>query len=350
MHCCRKYLANWWVAMHKAMLYTRHEGYVQCELCSHHCKIPVGKRGVCRVRENRDGDLFTLVYGRLVAENIDPIEKKPLFHVMPGSHSFSISTRGCNFRCLHCQNASISQVAKEDDPGGFCEERTPEQVVAAARESGCRTISYTYVEPTVFFEFAFDCCTLAAENDIGNVFVSNGYLSEKASRLLAPVLTAINVDIKSFSDEFYTKVCGAHLQPVLDTVKLMRELGVWVEVTTLLIPGKNDSTAELRGIAHFLAELDDSIPWHVTAFYPTYRMLGPIPTPRQTLERARDIGLAAGLKYVYEGNIIGSGGENTSCPECGALVVERRGFAIKHNSLVHGGCPECSAKIPGVWL
>jgi pyruvate formate lyase activating enzyme len=335
--------------MHKAMLYTRHESYVQCDLCSHHCKIAEGKRGICRVRENRGGELFTLVYGRIVAENIDPIEKKPLFHVLPGSRSYSISTRGCNFRCLHCQNASISQVSNEDDPGKLCAERTPQQVVAAAQSSGCRTISYTYVEPTVFFEFAYDCCTLAAEQNIGNVFVSNGYMSEKATRLLAPVLTAINIDIKSFSDTFYTKVCRAHLQPVLDTVKLMYELGVWVEVTTLLIPGNNDSTEELRDIATFIAGIDTSIPWHVTAFYPTYKMLEPIPTPIPTLERARDIGLAAGLKYVYEGNISGSGGENTSCPECGAEVVERRGFNIMRNNIVQGCCPHCSAAIQGVW-
>jgi pyruvate formate lyase activating enzyme len=335
--------------MHKAMLYTRKKGYVQCELCSHHCKIPAGKRGICRVRENRDGELFTLVYGKLVAEHIDPIEKKPLFHVLPGSRSFSISTRGCNFHCLHCQNASISQVGKDDDPARFCEERTPEKMVAAAQESGCRTISYTYVEPTVFFEFAFDCCTLAAEKNIGNIFVSNGYMSEKTSRLLAPVLTAINIDLKSFSDEFYTKVCGAHLQPVLDTVKLMYELGVWVEVTTLLIPGKNDSTEEIQNIAHFLAAIDTSIPWHVTAFYPTYKMLEPIRTPRKTLERARDIGLAAGLKFVYEGNIPGSGGETTYCPDCGIDVVERYGFTIMRNNLSGDRCPQCSAVIAGVW-
>lgn len=335
--------------MQKARLYTKNDGYVRCDLCAHHCRIKEGRRGICRVRENRGGELYSLVYGKLVAENVDPIEKKPLFHVLPGSFSYSISTRGCNFRCLHCQNASISQVAEEDDPGRFCADRSPEQVVAAAAEAGCRTISYTYVEPTIFFEFAYDCCRLAADKDIGNVFVSNGYMSEQATRLLAPVLTAINIDIKSFRDAFYRSVCGAKLQPVLDTVRLMYELGVWVEVTTLLIPGKNDSDGELRDIAAFLAGIDKAIPWHVTAFYPTYKMLDVPRTPLTSLERARDIGLAAGLQYVYEGNIPGSGGENTRCPGCGAEVIERRGFAVLRNRLIDGSCSECSTALPGIW-
>ena len=335
--------------MQKARLYTSHDGQVRCDLCSHHCRIKTGRRGLCRVRENRNGELYSLVYGKLVAEHIDPVEKKPLFHLFPGSLSYSISTRGCNFHCLHCQNASISQVGKDDDPGRFCVDRSPEQVVAAASAAGCRTISYTYVEPTIFFEFAYDCCLLAAENNIGNIFVSNGYMSEQATRLLAPVLTGINIDIKSFRDDFYKSVCGARLQPVLDSVRLMYELGVWVEVTTLLIPGRNDSTAELRDIAAFLAGIDRQIPWHVTAFYPTYKMIEEPRTPLATLERAREIGLAAGLSHVYEGNIPGSGGENTRCPACEMEVITRRGFTILANRLVGGACPSCHAAIAGVW-
>lgn len=335
--------------MRKARLYTDYTSYVQCNLCAHQCKISEGQRGLCRVRENRGGELYSLVYGRLVAEHIDPIEKKPLFHVFPGSLSYSISTRGCNFHCLHCQNFSISQVAKGEDPGRSIVERRPEEVVAAADGSGCRTISYTYVEPTVFFEFAYDCCVLAADKDIGNVFVSNGYMSEEATRLLAPLLTAINIDIKSFREDFYRKICGARLQPVLDTVRLMHELGVWVEVTTLVIPGKNDSSEELRDIAAFLAGIDRTLPWHVTAFYPTYKMLEQPRTPRDTLERAREIGLAAGLHHVYEGNIAGSGGENTRCPACGLEVVSRRGFSIQKNILVNGKCPGCSSAVAGRW-
>jgi pyruvate formate lyase activating enzyme len=335
--------------MQKARLYTSHDGQVRCDLCSHHCRIKAGRRGLCGVRENRGGELYSLVYGKLVAENIDPVEKKPLFHLYPGSLSYSIATRGCNFHCLHCQNASISQVGTDDDPGRFCGNRSPEQVVAAALAAGCRTISYTYVEPTVFFEFAYDCCLLAAESNIGNVFVSNGYMSEQATRLLAPVLTGINIDIKSFRDEFYRSVCGARLQPVLDTVRLMHALGVWVEVTTLLIPGRNDSPDELKEIALFLAGIDRQIPWHVTAFYPTYKMTEEPRTPLATLEMAREIGLAAGLSHVYEGNIPGSGGENTRCPDCGMEVIVRRGFAVLANRLVNGACPGCHAAIAGVW-
>lgn len=335
--------------MHKAMLFTSGDGYAQCGLCAHRCRIGEGQRGICRVRENRGGELYSLVYGKLAAEHIDPIEKKPLFHVFPGSLSYSIATRGCNFRCLHCQNASISQVGMDDDPGGYCTTRTPQEVVSSALASGCRTISYTYVEPTVFFEFAYDCCRLAVESNIGNIFVSNGYMTEQATRMLAPVLTAINIDIKSFRDNFYRKVCGARLKAVLDTVRLMHELGVWVELTTLLIPGKNDSREELRDIAAFIAGIDREIPWHVTAFYPTYKMLQQQRTPHETLERARDTGLAAGLHYVYEGNIPGSGGENTCCPSCRAEIISRRGFSIRKNNLVNGKCPGCSAVIAGVW-
>ncbi len=335
--------------MQKARLYSSCKGYVQCYLCAHHCKIKEGQRGLCRVRENRGGELYSLVYGKLIAEHIDPIEKKPLFHVFPGSLSYSISTRGCNFRCLHCQNASISQVGRSEDPARMCVDRSPEQVVSAAVAAECRTISYTYVEPTIFFEFAYDCCLLAAEKNIGNVFVSNGYMSEEATRTLAPLLTAINIDVKSFREEFYQTVCGAKLRPVLETVQLMHELGVWVEVTTLLIPGRNDSSEELRDIAAFIAGIDKGIPWHVTAFYPTYKMVAEPRTPLATLERAREIGLAAGLHYVYEGNIPGSGGENTRCPGCGRELVRRRGFAILGNELADGSCPSCSVKIPGRW-
>lgn len=335
--------------MRRAMLYSSQGDQLLCGLCAHHCRIGEGQRGLCRVRENRGGVLYSLVYGRLVAENVDPVEKKPLFHVYPGSLSYSISTRGCNFRCLHCQNASISQVSQHDDPGRIGVDRTPEQVVSGAKAAGCRTISYTYVEPTVFFEFAYDCCRLAAASGIGNVFVSNGYMSEEATRLLAPVLTAINIDIKSFREEFYRKVCGARLQPVLDTVRLMHELGVWVEVTTLLIPGHNDSSGELGEIAAFLAAIDRDIPWHVTAFHPTYRMQDIPRTPLATVERAREIGLAAGLHHVYEGNIPGSGGEDTRCPQCGALLIERRGFTVVRNGLTAGACPDCGQTVAGRW-
>ncbi|MEK6201361.1 MAG: AmmeMemoRadiSam system radical SAM enzyme [Desulfobulbaceae bacterium] len=336
--------------MHEAQLYSQgNDGEVICGLCAHHCRIKDGHRGICGVRENRNGVLSTLVYGRLVAEHVDPVEKKPLFHFLPGSQSFSISTVGCNFRCRHCQNFSISQPGEfeAEHPPGIL--RTPEQVVASALSNGCQSISYTYVEPTIFFEFAYDCSLLAREQGLKNVFVSNGYMTEATTRKLAPVLDGINIDIKAFSDDFYRKICGARLSPVLDTVQLMHGLGVWVEVTTLLIPGLNDSEAELRQIAEFIVSLDSSIPWHVTAFYPTYKMTDRPATSQHSLQKAREIGLAAGLRFVYEGNVPGSGGENSSCPACQARLISRRGFTIQENRLVDGCCPQCAEPIAGVW-
>ncbi len=336
--------------MHEAQLYSQgNDGEVICGLCAHHCRIKEGHRGICGVRENRKGVLSTLVYGRLVAEHVDPVEKKPLFHFLPGSQSFSIATVGCNFRCRHCQNFSISQPGEfeAEHPPGIL--RTPEQVVANAVNNGCRSISYTYVEPTIFFEFAYDCSLLAREQGLKNVFVSNGYMTDAATRKLAPVLDGINIDIKAFSDDFYRKICGARLSPVLDTVQLMHELGVWVELTTLLIPGLNDSEAELRQIAEFIVSIDPSIPWHVTAFSPTYKMTDRPPTSLHSLQKAREIGLAAGLRFVYEGNVPGSGGENSSCPACQARLISRRGFTIQENRLVDGCCPQCAEPIAGVW-
>jgi pyruvate formate lyase activating enzyme len=334
---------------HEARLYRQENDGLVCGLCAHACAIKDGRRGICGVRENRGGVLYSLVYGELVAEHIDPIEKKPMFHFLPGSLSYSISTVGCNFRCLHCQNHSISQAARMSVKEMAGNKRTPEQVVNAALANGCLSISYTYVEPTVFFEFAYDCCVLARRKGLGNVFVSNGFMSEEATRLLVPVLTAINIDIKGFTDDFYKKVCGARLQPVLDTVRLMKELGVWVEITTLLIPGLNDSEDELRRIAAFIAGVDPAIPWHVTAFYPTYKMTDRSPTPVHSLRKARQIGLDSGLHFVYEGNAPGEGGENTFCPSCRAEIIRRFGFSIRADRMVHSCCPACGTKIEGVW-
>ena len=340
--------------MHEAQFYKQcnddeMKSDVICELCAHHCRIKEGHRGICGVRENREGVLYSLVYGWLVAENVDPVEKKPLFHVLPGSRSYSISTVGCNFHCRHCQNFSISQ------PGAFAADavpgilRSPEHVVDSAVSNGCQSISYTYVEPTIFFEFAYDCCVLARSQGLKNIFVSNGYMTEKTTRKLAPILDAINIDIKSFSNDFYRKICGARLQPVLDTVRLMHELGVWVEITTLVIPGLNDSDAELAEIAEFVASVDPAMPWHVTAFYPTYKLTDRPATSALSLQKAREIGLKAGLKFVYEGNVPGSGGENTVCPSCQARLVSRLGFRIVENRLVDGNCPQCGEQIAGAW-
>jgi len=336
--------------MKEALFYKTVKGNeVICELCNHRCHISEGKRGLCGVRENRAGVLYSLVYGRLIAANVDPIEKKPLFNFLPGSKAFSISTVGCNFRCLHCQNSDISQypLLHNDEIAGT--ERTAETVVNEAVRSRSASVCYTYVEPTIFYEFAWDCSVLAHERSLKNVFVSNGYMTPDATRHLAPVLDGINIDIKGFTDDFYKKVCKARLQPVLDNVQLMHELGVWVEVTTLIIPGLNDSAEELRDIARFIKSVSPTIPWHVTAFYPTYKMLNQPPTPIATLRKAREIGLEQGLHYVYEGNIPGEDGENTSCPNCGALLIKRSGFSIQQNNLTDGCCSTCGQKISGVW-
>lgn len=279
--------------------------------------------------------------------NIDPIEKKPLFHFLPGSTSMSIATAGCNFRCMHCQNYDISQYPKKhtDIPGN---DVSPEEVISAAERAGCRSISYTYTEPTIFLEFAYDCACLARERGIKNVFVSNGYTTPEATRVIAPFLDANNIDLKG-GDEFYKKICGARLQPVLDTIKLMKELGVWVEVTTLIIPSHNDSEESLNGIIDFIKSVDAAIPWHVSQFYPTFELLDQPRTPVQTLRHAREIGLKKGLKYVYEGNVPGEGGENTYCPVCGELLIHRRGYQILENKIRDGSCFKCSALIDGIW-
>jgi len=336
--------------MHVARFFEKlDDDKVQCHLCAHECIIDPGKRGICRVRENRAGTLYSLVYGRMISGNTDPIEKKPLFHFLPGTRAYSIATVGCNFQCRHCQNYTISQWPRFYDGDIPGENRTPAQVVDQALATRSASIAFTYTEPTIFSEFAYDTAFLAREKGLRNVFVSNGYMTEAAATAMAAVIDGDNIDLKSFSDGFYRKVCKARLQPVLDTIVRMKTLGVWVEVTTLLIPGLNDSDAELRDIARFLHSTGPDIPWHVTAFYPTYKMLDRPATPVETLRHARDIGLAAGLRYVYTGNLPGGSGENTFCPVCNQLLIERRGFLVQQNRLVAGVCPDCGAAIDGFW-
>lgn len=335
--------------MKEAMLYEKLEDKkVRCYLCNHRCVINDGKRGICAVRENIDGTLYSLVYGKVISANIDPIEKKPLFHFQPGSTSFSIATVGCNFRCMHCQNFGISQYPKEHGGDIAGSSATPEAIVEAAERNGCKSISYTYTEPTIFFEFAYDCARLAHEKGIKNVFVSNGYTGPEATRLIAPYLDGNNIDLKG-NEKFYKEICGAKVEPVKGTIKLMKELGVWVEVTTLVIPGYNDSEEDLRSIAEFIKSVDPSMPWHVTQFYPTYKLTDVPRTPVKTLRWARQMGLDIGLKYVYEGNVPGEGGENTYCPNCKELLIHRFGFSIGENKMKNGKCPNCGMLQNGVW-
>jgi pyruvate formate lyase activating enzyme len=302
------------------------------------------------VRQNQEGRLYSLVYGKIIAEHVDPIEKKPLFHFLPGSKAYSIGTVGCNFRCKHCQNFEISQAPHLGSGRISGEPRTPDQIVAAARAADCQSIAYTYTEPTIFFEFAYDTAALAHQAGIKNVFVSNGYMSAEAAYRIAPLLDAVNIDLKAFTEKFYHEICGARLKPVLETIALMNSLGVWLEVTTLVIPGLNDSEQELAEIAAFVKGVGEEVPWHVSAFYPTYKLTDVPPTPVATLRRAREIGLQAGLRHVYEGNVPGEAGAHTTCPGCGAVVIARSGRDSVRNRLQQGRCPECGQRIEGVGL
>jgi len=336
--------------MKEAMFYeSMTEKGLRCNLCYHRCKIKERKRGICGVRENRGGRLYSLVYGKIIAEHIDPIEKKPLFNFLPGSRAFSIGTVGCNFHCKHCQNSDISQYPHEHGGEMIGQDLTPDQIVTAAKAAGCETIAYTYTEPTIFYEFAYDTAMLARKEEIKNVFVSNGHISAEAARQIAPYLDAINVDLKAFTDKFYKEVCGARLNPVLETIRLMKELDVWVELTTLIIPGLNDGEQELRDIARFVKSVGQEIPWHVSRFYPAYKLLDRPSTPVATLRRAREIGMEEGLRYVYEGNVPGEGGENTHCYACGARLIERYGLTLTRNRLQDGKCPGCGAEIDGLF-
>ncbi len=336
--------------MKEAMFYEKvDDGKVKCGLCRFRCLIPQGKRGICGVRENREGVLYTLVYGKAVAEHTDPIEKKPLYHFLPGSKSYSIATVGCNFRCLHCQNYGISQASPGgiDIPGA---EVSPDKIVQKALAAGCSSISYTYTEPTIFYEYAYETAVLAVKAGLKNVFVTNGYITPEALAHIRPYLHAANIDLKGFSDKFYREVVHAMLGEVLDSILEYKRLGIWIELTTLIIPNHNDSDDELRAIARFIAEkVGVDTPWHVTQFYPTYKLTDQPRTPVSTLRRARQIGLDSGLRYVYEGNVPGEGGENTYCPNCSELLIQRYGYFIEGSRVENGKCPHCEFALDGVW-
>ena len=325
------------------------ENRVRCNLCAHRCVITDGGRGICQVRENRDGTLYTLVYGRVIARHVDPVEKKPLFHVYPGSTAYSIATPGCNFRCKWCQNWEISQMPREQHLI-MGEKATPEQIVAAARRSHCRSIAYTYTEPTVFFEYAYDTARLAHEAGLINIYVTNGYMTEEMLEMFAPYMDAANVDLKAFREETYRRYVGARLQPVLDALKTMKRLGIWVEVTTLIIRGINDDPAELRDAARFVAqELGPQTPWHISRFFPAYKMRDVPPTPLETLMKAREIGKEEGLVHIYVGNVTGDAEQDTRCPVCKSLLVRRWGYTVLENRIRDGHCPDCGAEIAGIW-
>jgi len=333
----------------EAMFFSLLEGgRVKCRLCPHQCVIAPGKFGICGVRQNRERRLVTHVYGRVIAAHVDPIEKKPLFHFLPGTRAFSIATIGCNFQCPFCQNWQISQASKTGLPQIPGEKLEPEEVVSAAWRSQSQSISYTYTEPTIFFEYAYDTARLATAKGLRNNFVTNGYISAEALEEISPYLDAANIDLKSFREEFYRKFCKAHLQPVLETITRMRKLGIWVEVTTLVISGENDTPEELRDIACFLKSVDPNIPWHISRFHPDYKLTDREATPLSTLRRAYEIGRTEGLQYVYLGNVLGEE-EDTYCPACERVVIRRFGFFNVELHLDGDRCRYCGQEIAGVF-
>jgi pyruvate formate lyase activating enzyme len=325
----------------------RDEGKVLCTLCWQRCVIEPGTRGFCGVRENRDGRLVSLNYGEPIARHIDPIEKKPLYHFLPHSRAYSVGARGCNFRCLHCQNSDISQVPP-DALFGRREAVPPADLVREAARAGCESMAYTYTEPTIFYEYAWDMAEAARAEGLRNVFVTNGYTSPAALDHAAPLLDAANIDLKFMRDDLYREVCGARLAPVLQMIRRYRERDIWIELTTLLIPGYNDDDEQLAEFASFIADLDPAIPWHVSAFRPQYRMMDVPPTPMDSIERALAAGRRAGLHYVYPGNVARI--PVTACPACGRVLVTRDGGpGGTLCDIRRGACPGCGAPIAGRW-
>lgn len=318
---------------------------VHCFLCAHHCRIADQKFGFCGVRQNIGGVLYTYAYGKAIAAHIDPIEKKPLYHFLAGSYSYSIATIGCNFRCGFCQNWEISQVSfrRNQDSGN---ELSSQQIVNSALENKCKSISYTYTEPTIFFEYAFETAKLAKEKGLYNNFVTNGYMTKECLETIKPYLDAANVDLKFFNEQSYKRICAASLQPVLDSIKLMQRLGIWVEVTTLIVPGENDSEEELTGIARFIAGINKDIPWHISRFHPDYKFTDYTPTPESTLRKAQKIAKKAGLTYIYAGNVLGWGND-TPCPNCKEVLIRREVFNILEYNIKEGKCAYCNTVIPG---
>ena len=331
----------------EALLYEKLDNkQVHCFLCAHQCRIAERKFGFCGVRQNIDGILYSSVYGKIIASNIDPVEKKPLYHFLPGSSSFSIATIGCNFRCGFCQNWQISQLNFRDGADVEEGEVPPEEVVNAALKNKCLSISYTYTEPTIFFEYALDVARLAKQKGLYNNFVTNGFMTAQCLEMIKPYLDAANVDLKTFRDESYKKVCFARLEPVLDSIRLMRKLGIWVEVTTLVVPDFNDSKEELQDIARFLCDVDSNIPWHISRFHPDYKFSDRLATPEKTLKMAEELGRKCGLKYLYIGNVYGWGND-TYCHNCKRLLVKREIFNVVENNITEGKCSSCNVTIPG---
>ena len=323
------------------------DGRVRCELCPHLCEVEEGERGYCEVRENIGGRYYSLVYGNPCAVHVDPIEKKPFFHVLPASRSFSIATAGCNFDCKFCQNWEISQ-ARPDDTHNY--DLPPEQVVELALQYNCQSIASTYVEPTIFIEYMIDIGMLAKRKSILKVMHSNGYINRIPLENLGKYLDAACIDLKGFTESYYRNLTEGSLQPVLETLKGLKNLGIHTEIVNLLIPGKNDDMKEVAAMCRWIKrELGPDVPLHFSRFYPLYKLKSLPPTPVSTLESARDQAIKEGLHFVYIGNVPGHPGEHTVCPRCKARIVQRRGYKVQLLHLKEGRCDQCGQPIPGIW-
>ena len=323
---------------------------VKCHICHHFCIIKDGKRGICQVRENKGGTLLSLVYPKVIAKGVDPIEKKPLFHLKPGSFSYSIATVGCNFKCSFCQNSNIAQMPQDYNGMIQGKDLSPESIVKEAIKTGCKSISYTYTEPTVFFELALRTAKLAKKAGLLNIFVTNGYMSTQVLEMVSPFLDAANVDLKAFNDRFYQTYCKARLEPVKENIKKMKDMGILVEITTLLIPGLNDDENEICAMADYIAnDLGCETPWHISRFHPSYNMKDRPKTPFLSLENAYAAGKAAGLFYVYIGNVPGQSSENTYCSSCNELLVKRYAYQIENYLNKGGKCPKCETVTYGIY-
>lgn len=334
--------------LREAMFYERlDKDTIQCRLCPRNCVLKNGMRGFCRAREPRDGTHYTLVYANPTAIHVDPIEKKPLFHFLPGTSAFSIATAGCNFRCKYCQNWEISQSPPEDTTNYYL---PPEDAVKKAAQYGSLTIAYTYTEPSIFYEYMLDTAKLARQSAIKNIYHSNGSLNQKPLEELLPYLDGANIDLKGFSQEFYSEICEGYLDTVLNTIKTLKKNGVHVEITNLIIPSLNDNPAGIRKMCAWIREeVGKDTPLHFSRFYPTFKLRNLTPTPLETLEEARRVAIKEGLEYVYIGNVPGHEAESTYCPKDKKILIRRMGYRILENNIINGKCKSCGLDIPGVW-
>lgn len=334
---------------HEALFYKKlQDKKVHCQLCPHYCVISPDNYGKCKARKNIDGKLYSRVYASPVSVAIDPIEKKPLFHFLPGTDSYSVGTTGCNLKCLFCQNFSISQAFPEDMPGISL---LPEEIISNALRESCLSISYTYNEPSIFYEYVYDTAQIARKKKLKNVMVTNGFINPEPAKQLYKYIDAANVDLKGFTEEYYKNICSARLQPVLETLKLLDKMGVWLEITNLMIPGLNDDMKKVEEMCEWIKDnLGTGYPLHFSRFYPCYKMLDRTPTPFETLKKAYQTAKKVGIKYVYVGNVPEEEYNHTYCPKCSETVIKRTSFfQISENNLKNGNCPKCKTKIEGVW-